>query len=145
MRSGWKTVGVLTLAGVALGCGSSSAPAAPVLPTSGFFITISNLTYSPSSLHAPPGATVTVVNLDSTPHSVTSESTANAFTPGSVSGIAFDTGAFTGGSVGFTLPANAPNGTVIPFYCTVHLSMMSPANGSITIDTSAQPTAPPLG
>jgi hypothetical protein len=61
-----------------------------------------------------------------------------------VSGIAFDTGAFTG-TRSFTIPSNAPNGTVIPFYCTVHLGMMVPPNGAITVDSSATPISPPTG
>jgi hypothetical protein len=91
----------------------------------------------------PPGATVTVVNVDATTHSVTSESTAGAYTKGAVNGVQFDTGAFVG-TTSFTLPANAPTGTVIPFFCTVHLTTMIPPNGSITIDPTAVASAAPV-
>ena len=135
---------VAALAGVSLACGSSSSSnPAPAAPATGFFITIASLAYSPANLHVPPGGTVTVINLDTTLHSVTSEATTGAFTKGSVGGVQFDTGAFTG-TTSFTIPANATNGTVIPFFCTVHLAMMIPQNGTITVDTSAQPTGAPV-
>jgi plastocyanin len=122
------------------GSSSSSAPApAPVPSGSGPTITISSLAFSPLDLHVPPGATITVVNRDGMLHSVTSEATANAFTPGSVGGIAFDTGQFTGVRT-FSIPANAATGTVVPYYCTAHLGTMATPNGTITIDPSAATT-----
>ncbi len=134
--------GLLALATIiAASCGGSSSPA-PSSSASGFFITIFNMSFSPLNLHAPPGATVTVINDDGIDHSVTSEASANAFTFGSVAGISFNTGPFTG-TKSFTLPSNAPNGSVIPYFCTVHKSMMNTPNGSITIDSSAVPTSPP--
>jgi plastocyanin len=122
------------------GCGptTSSSPAPPPT-TSGFTITISNLSFSPLNLHVPPGGTVTVVNQDSVVHSVTSEASPNAFTNGSVSGIAFDTGLFTGTRT-FTIPANAPTGAVVPYFCMNHRGMMNTPNGSITIDPTATAT-----
>ncbi len=143
MRVSTKTGLVLLAASIAVGCGDSSSPA-PASSAPGFFISISNLTFSPVALSAPPGATVTVINNDAEEHSVTSEASPNAFTPGSVAGVSFDTGAFTG-TRSFTLPASAPNGTVIPFYCTVHMGTMTTPNGAITIDSTVQPTAPPGG
>jgi plastocyanin len=86
-------------------------------------ITISNFTFSPENLEVAPGTTVRVVNNDSAPHSVTSQATEGAFTPGAVSGVSFDTGAFTGERT-FTVSASAPSGTVVPYYCTVHTSGM---------------------
>jgi plastocyanin len=133
------------VAAIALACGgssgSSSSPA-PAPQGPGFFITISNSTFSPSTLRVPPGGTVTVTNLDATQHSVTSEASMNAFTPGSVSGVQFDTGAFNG-TMSFTIPANAPSVTV-PFYCTVHLQTMSPPNGTLTVDPTAAPSTAPV-
>ena len=94
-------------------------------------IVISNYEYNPTNLSVKPGTTVTVINEDSgTQHSVTSESVAGAYTPGVVNGVQFDTGAFTGTTT-FTIPSTATAGTVIPYFCTVHLSMMGP--GQITI------------
>jgi plastocyanin len=131
---------VLALA--AAGCGgssSSSSPAPAPSPQAGFVITISGLAFSPLNLHVPPGATVTVVNQDGMPHSVTSETAPNAFTPGAASGVRFDTGAFTGTRT-FTIPANAPSGAAIPYYCIPHLATMVTPNGTITIDPSAAGT-----
>jgi plastocyanin len=136
---------------IAMACGGSSssspAPAPPPTPAApaagGFVITIQNLSFSPLNLHAPPGATVTVVNNDgATSHSVTSEARANAFTPAAVGGVSFDTGIFTGTKT-FTLPANAPNGTAIPYYCRNHMADMVTPTGTLTIDSSAQGGAAP--
>ena len=88
-----------------------------------------------ANLTVAPGTTVTVVNKDSTGHTVTSESAADAFTPGSVGGVQFDTGVFTGTRT-FVIPASAANGTVVPYYCQVHKGMMA-NRGQITISTSA--------
>jgi plastocyanin len=96
-----------------------------------YTITIQNFAFSPSNLAVPPGATVTVVNQDSAPHSVTSESAMGNFTPGSVSGVSFDTGSFTAGQRTFAIPASAAMGTVVPYYCSVHKSTMP--QGTVTI------------
>ena len=64
-------------------------------------------------------------------HSVTSEASPNASTSGAVDGVSFNTGAFTG-TRSFALPSSAPNGTVVPYFCTVHLNTMTTPNGSIT-------------
>lgn len=86
-------------------------------------ITIENFTFSPENLEVAPGTTVRVVNRDTASHSVTSQASEGAFTPGAVSGVSFDTGAFTGERT-FTVSASAPSGTVVPYYCTVHTSGM---------------------
>lgn len=96
-------------------------------------ITIQNLTFSPANLDVPPGATVTVRNLDGIQHSATSEAAAGDFTPGAVSGISFDTGLFTSGTRTFDIPATAAAGTVIHYYCRFHLGAMTPPNPTITI------------
>jgi plastocyanin len=108
----------------------------------GFSITIQGMAFSPIPLAAPPGATVTVVNQDGMAHSVTSEAAAGDFTPGAVGGVQFDTGPFTGQRT-FTIPANATDGTVVPFYCTVHKGAMATPNGSIRVDSTAQPGPAP--
>ncbi len=134
-------------------CGSSSGSSSGTSGTSGggvtsgapgFTITIQGMAFSPLELSVPPGQTVTVVNMDAVPHSVTSEATPGAYTPGAVGGVQFDTGVFTGQRT-FTIPANAPNGTVIPYYCMVHRGAMATPNGTIKIDTSAQPTGSTTG
>ena len=101
-----------------------------------------DFTFSPLDLAAPPGATVTVINNDPMPHSVTSEAAPEQYTPGSVAGVSFDTGEFTGDQ-SFTLPADAPDGTVVPYYCKVHQSGMTTRTGTITIQASAQPQPAP--
>jgi plastocyanin len=88
-------------------------------------ITIQTFTFSPDNLSVAPGSTVTVKNLDTVPHTVTSSATADAFTPGAVGGISFDTGTIASqGTATFTIPATAPHGTVVPYFCNIHLQGM---------------------
>jgi len=128
--------------------GGSAAPAptpaapTPAAPTTGATITISGMAFSPLDLHVPAGGTVTVVNRDGVQHSVTSEAAANMFTPGSVGGVQFDTGLFTGTHT-FSIPANAATGTAIPYYCRNHLNTMATPTGTITIDPNATTTTTP--
>jgi len=132
---------VALTASVAVGCGGSNSSTSS---TPGFFITISNLSFSPLNLRAPPGATVTVINNDSMAHQVVSEATSGSFVPGAVAGISFDTGAFTG-QKSFTLPSGAANGTLVPYFCNIHKNTMATPNGQITIDSTAAPSSPPGG
>ncbi len=148
--------GALLAALVACGGGSSSSgsstgtttpPATPgatpaANPTSQNEITIKGMAFSPLKLEVAPGATVTVRNLDGMPHSVTSESTAGAFRPGAASGVSFDTGQFTGERT-FTIPANAPLGATIPYYCSVHLGTMATPNGEIVVTATPGTTTTP--
>jgi plastocyanin len=101
--------------------------------TGAFIISIQNYTFMPDNLRVPPGGTVTVRNLDSMPHSVTSESNPLQFQPGAVSGISFDTGPFLG-EASFTIPAGAVANTIIPYFCTVHRNGMR-NNAIITVGT----------
>lgn len=144
MRNVTKLISVAGLVGIAAGCGGSSTSSSGVT-TPGYYVVISgSMTFPSATLEAPPGATVTVLNRSSLPHTVTSEATAGAFTPGAVSGISFDTGTIeAGGVASFMLPAGATQGTVVPYYCAIHKASMAPANGSITINTSATPHPPP--
>ncbi len=123
------------------GCGDDETDDASA---SGFFITIAGLAFSPLELAVPPGATVTVINRDADAHTVTSQAAAGNFTPGAVSGIAFDTGPFTGRTT-FTLPPNAAEGTVIPYYCGTHLGAMVTPTGRIRTAAGAQPVPEPGG
>jgi len=140
-----------TLAGAAailaaIGCGGSSGAGFPTTGTptaTGFVIVITGLRYSPLNLSVPPGATIVVLNDDGMLHSLTSEASVGAYTPGPVNGIAFDTGPFASGTRAIQIPSNAATGTVIPFYCTVHLATMATPNGTITIDPNATPTSTP--
>jgi len=96
-----------------------------------YAITISNFTFSPQNLTVPAGATVTVTNMDSAPHSVTSESAPGMYVAGAVNGVSFDTGIFSDTAT-FTIPAGAPSGTVVPYFCIVHKAGMR-NQGQITI------------
>jgi plastocyanin len=98
-----------------------------------FLIIISSLSYIPQNLTVPPGATIVVLNEDPIPHSVTSEAAAGAFTPGPVAGVSFDTSVPSNAQTTFEIPSTAPDGTVIPFFCTVHKGVMATPNGSITV------------
>ena len=111
-------------------CGSP-----PSTPGSGntFLIFISSLSYIPQDLTVPPGATIVVLNEDPLPHSVTSEASAGAFTPGPVAGVSFDTSVPSNAQTTFEIPSTAPDGTVISFFCTVHKGVMATPNGSITV------------
>jgi plastocyanin len=144
MRNVTKLISVAGLVGIAA-CGGSSGSSSSMGSTPGFYVVISAGMHLPTTtLQAPPGATVTVLNRDSLPHTVTSEATDNAFTPGAVGGISFDTGTVEGGGFAtFKLPASAAQGTVVPYYCAIHKSAMIPPNGSITINTAAQPAPAP--
>ncbi|GEJ55780.1 plastocyanin/azurin family copper-binding protein [Anaeromyxobacter diazotrophicus] len=159
---------VVAAAALAAACGGSySAPSggtdAGTVTTTGadggttptsFELHIKGMAFSPENLTVPAGATVQVVNDDgSVPHSVTSEATAGAYVPGSVAGISFDTGIFTG-TRSFTLPASAATGTVIPYFCRVHGAMMVDAakvqltigpagTAPVTPTTTPAPTMPP--
>ena len=118
----FRVLAALAVVGLACHCGSS-APA----PNT---IIISNYQYSPANLSVKPGTTITVSNQDSMTHSLTSENVMNAFASGAVDGVQFDTGAFLGNTT-FTIPTTATAGTVIPYFCTVHLTTMG--QGEITI------------
>ncbi len=140
-------------AGLVVACGGGGGTSTPTptptpapTPTNpqptGFFITISGMRFSPQNLDVPPGATVTVINQDSSsigPHSATSESQQRSFTSGAVAGISFDTKPFTGQTT-FTIPSTAAEGTVVPYFCTVHTSTMANnPDPTITIRAAAQP------
>ena len=98
-------------------------------------ITISGSAFMPATLRVAPGAMVTVRNLDPMPHTVTSQAATDAFRPGSVAGISFDTGQFMGQAT-FMIPTGAAVGTVIPFFSTVDTTTMMTPTG--TIEISAQ-------
>ncbi|MBT2526830.1 cupredoxin domain-containing protein [Streptomyces sp. ISL-99] len=79
-------------------------------------ITIKNFTFKPADLTVGPGTKVTVINEDSTPHTVTASDSK-----------AFDTGNIAAGkTVTFTAPTSA--GTYA-YICTIHQYM----KGSLTV------------
>lgn len=131
-----KCASALALALLA-GCGGGT-PTMAAAETSGQVISIQGLDFTPRSVTVPPGGTVTVRNVDGVPHSLTSEATMGNFSPGAVNGVSFDTGLFSTGDRTITIPANAAPGTVVPYFCRFHLSMMP--QGTITVQGGA--TAP---
>jgi plastocyanin len=132
-----------TIAFLAAGCGGSSSAGTTVTLPPGYYVTITGMAFSPLDLAVPPGATVTVVNRDAMGHSVTSEAAPGAYTPGEVAGVVFDTGIFLG-TKSFTIPASAPEGTVVPYFCQSHLATMVTPNASITVRASATPGPGPV-
>ena len=119
---------LLTLAG----CSSSSSSKTAVAPSSSKAastasssstavagaaqIVIDNFTFSPATLTVTPGEKVTVVNKDSTTHTVTA--TGNK---------AFDTGDIaSGATTTFTAPSTAGS---YPYICTIHQFM----HGTLTV------------
>lgn len=113
-------------AGVDAGTGEL-CPSDAGVPT----IAISGFSYSPQSLTVDAGETIRVCNFDYAKHSVTSQSAPGSYTPGGVNGVTFNTGVFAG-ERRFTIPATAPSGTVVPYYCTLHPGMMG-NDGQIVI------------
>jgi plastocyanin len=143
-----QALALIGLVSALASCGGSSSGSGGGSGTvnngaTGFYITISGMAFSPLQLAVPPGATVTVVNQDGIPHSVTSEDAPGNYTLGSVSGVQFDTGLFVS-QANFTIPANAPAGAIIPFFCKNHKQTMVTPTGTIRIDSSAQPGPAPV-
>jgi len=115
------------------GGGNTDAGSNPDTVASAAEISIQHFTFSPGDLMVQPGATITVRNNDTVPHTVTSQSAPRAFVPGAVQGISFDTGIIpAGGTATITIPATAPHGTVIPYYCSVHTTAMA-NDGQVTV------------
>lgn len=147
MKAGWVAAAVVVGCVAAAACGSSNKSGGG--GTGGPQIVISNLTYSPADLTVDAGTTITLINQDGMEHSVVSEASDNSFTQAAVGGVSFmvDIPAATGTSGGpyggggssnpgtatLTIPANAPSGTVIPFYCHFHTNTMKTPNGHLTI------------
>jgi hypothetical protein len=100
------------------------------------------MAFSPLSLQVAPGTVVTVRNLDAMAHSVTSASATGAYSPGAVAGVSFDTGVFVGTAT-FTIPANAPPGTTVPYYCSNHGPVMVTPNGELRIVAAPPGTVEP--
>jgi len=119
-------------AGGHVGTGGAGGTADSGVSATAALVTIQSFMYSPLKLTVAAGASINVQNLDSVPHSLTSESAVDSFVLGAVNGVTFDTGLIpAGGTATITIPATAPSGTVIPFFCKVHTSMMP--QGTITI------------
>lgn len=109
--------------------GNSGIDAAGTGP---YTITIQAFAYDPANIDVPAGETLWVVNNDEEAHSVTSESKMGDYTLGAVNGVQFDTGNIdTNTRLKVVLPPNAPPGTLVPYYCSVHKATMP--QGTVTI------------
>ena len=88
----------------------------------------SNHIIATPSITASPNQTIILVNYDDVPHTVTSQSSPDAFDE---TGI-FDSVIPSQGKTVLTIP-NANSGDVFNFYCRFHLENEIPANGEIII------------
>jgi plastocyanin len=129
----------LAVLGAACACGDTSV-SGPIPPNSPavFIITIQNFRFTPEHLAVTPGAAVLVRNMDDAAHSVTSAAAPGTYVFGGVNGVEFDTGPFHKGDRTFTVPATAPVGTVVPYFCIVSRNAMLDA-ADVTIVAPAQP------
>lgn len=106
------------------GCGDSGGSSStyhkttsPPSPSSGTdTIVIENFAFTPATLTVAPGATVTVVNKDSTGHTVTAKQ-----------GNAFDTGRIDGGATTTFVAPNSPGNYA--YLCNFHQYM----NGDLVV------------
>ena len=108
----------LTAALALAGCESQTQLTPPDSPAVEM-VTILNYTYAPRRIAVWAGGAVLIRNYDAVRHTVTSEAAAGSHLPGAVNGVSFDTGPFLGDRV-ITIPAGAPVGTVVPYYCQLH-------------------------
>jgi plastocyanin len=97
---------------------ASSAAAGASASTGPDTIVIQNFAFHPASLSVPPGTTVTVINRDSTTHTVTSTANPKAFDTGDVA---------PGASVTFHAPAHAG---AYAYICQIHQYMQ----GLLTVE-----------
>ncbi len=112
----------------ALAAAAALAPAAchddprvvPPDSPAGGMVTIRNYVHDPPRLAVVPGGAVLVRSYDTVPHTVTSTASSGSYAFGAVAGVDFDTGPFLGDRV-IDLPATAPVGTVVTYFCAVHL------------------------
>jgi plastocyanin len=129
--SGWLGCALLAAA-------CAQPPTQASYPPGTFLLRIRNYTFDPQHLTVTPGATIVVVNDDPFDHTVTSEAAPGSFAPGAVNGVSFDTGPFQGARQ-IDIPADAPVGTVVPYFCEMHGAAMTDAP-DITI--AAAPPSP---
>ena len=94
-------------------------------------IIIDTMTFIPDELTASAGEVITVINDDDETHTITSESSEDAFDD---SGD-FDSGILTSGNVSsIVIPEDAVAGDTFFFYCDIHEDAMTTPNGIITIE-----------
>ncbi len=107
---GASAVGSSAAAAVSSAMSSAAASSGSATAVSGSQIVIDDFKFSPASLTVSPGQKVTVMNKDSTTHTLTA-----------TSGKAFDTGDIASGASGsFTAPSTPGS---YPYICTIHQFM----------------------
>ncbi|MER6298059.1 cupredoxin family copper-binding protein [Kitasatospora sp. NPDC001539] len=114
--SGGATTGARSPAASSPAVTSPAATASSPVPSSSgaLQVTIRNFAFEPAALTVSPGQTVTVVNQDSVPHTLTA------------SDKSFDTGTIAAGATGtFTVPQSGTH----PYICTIHPFM----HGTLTV------------
>jgi plastocyanin len=135
---------VLALVGIGLGlagCTSASQDCSgttggvPVVPDGGILVTIHNKTFAPDPVLAHAGSTIVFSNQDGCYHTVTSEAKAGDFVNGAApGGWTFDLGhVLPGTSATLTVPSTIASGTVQPWFCNNHTSMMANPNPTIHV------------
>ena len=120
----------LTLA--AAGCDGTGATADATGPSTPYVITVSNYMEAPASLGAPAGATVLVQNFDDFDHWFSSSVAPGVYVHSAVGGFDLDLELPARGVRSFALPAGLAAGTVVPYFCRLHLKAELTA-GSLTI------------
>ncbi len=114
------------------GCGGAGATADATGPSTPYVITVSNYMEAPASLGAPAGATVLVQNFDDFDHWFSSSVAPGVYVHSAVGGFDLDLELPARGVRSFALPAGLAAGTVVPYFCRLHLKAELTA-GSLTI------------
>jgi plastocyanin len=129
------TAGTTTTTGGATGGASSGGTTGGTTGSSTITVTISNYNFSPGTVMASPGDTIVFNNTDvGIKHTATSEAAAgdfmNAAAPG---GWIFDVAPDGGASASIVVPTGLASGTIQPYYCGIHTTMMTPSDPTIQI------------
>jgi plastocyanin len=110
-------------------CGNSENLPSGVAPK--YAVKLLAYQVTPSAITVPPGQTVLFLNLDDTQdHLLASEATAGTRVRGGVNGVSFELPLDPAGAMPWTVPASAPPGTVLPWFCEYHPTLES---GTLTV------------
>jgi len=110
-------------------CGDESSVTDSGSDTKVIIIT-SGGTLATSNLTAGAGETLSILNHDYSPHTITSQTTTDAFDDSGT----FDVEVPSDGVGILTIPADAVVGTIYYFYCRYFEEALSPPTGTITIE-----------
>lgn len=134
---GWAPGRLVLAAAAAAGWACQGEPP-PAVTSPAPEITILGYLDSPERLEVPPGATVVVQNFDPVVHTVTSSSAPGTYAPGAVNGVSFDSGPIAGNAA-FTIPATAPAGTVVPYFCSIHRETTQEHGEIVVLESASAP------